>query len=100
MAGNVTAFSDERLKRDWAPLPPGFLDRLALVKYGTYTRTDSGERQAGVSAQDFKRLLSEVVSEDAEGTLSMSYGNAALVAVIALTERVLALEARLAEREG
>lgn len=99
-AGNVTAFSDERLKKDWAPVQPGFLERLTFVKRGTYTRTDTGERQAGVSAQDFKRLLPEVVPEDDRGFLSLAYGNAALVAVIELTERVLDLEARLAAREG
>ena len=98
--GNVTAYSDERLKKDWAPVQPGFLERLVFVKRGTYTRIDTGERQAGVSAQDFKRLLPEVVPEDAAGFLSLAYGNAALVAVIELTERVLELEERVKSLEA
>jgi ubiquinone biosynthesis protein UbiJ len=100
MAGNVTAYSDERLKKDWAHLPTDFLERLALVKHGTYTRVDSEERQAGVSAQDMQRLLAEVVTEDADGVLSVAYGNAALVACVQLAGRVRELEARLAKLEG
>lgn len=101
MAGNVTAFSDERLKKDWAALAPGFVERLAAVKSGTYTRIDSGERQAGSSAQDWQALLPEVVmaSTDENQTLSLAYGNAALVSAIELAKRVIHLEARLKELE-
>jgi hypothetical protein len=93
MNGNVTAYSDERLKTDWADLPDDFVDRLAVIKHGTYTRTDSGERQAGSSAQDWQRLLPEVVSEGEH--LSLAYGNAALVSAIKLAQRVVYLEQRL-----
>ena len=98
--GNVTAYSDERLKKDWAPVSEDFVERLAKVKHGTYTRTDIEERQAGVSAQDWQRLLAETVTTDAEGFLSVAYGNAALVAAVKLAERVVALEARLAALEA
>lgn len=97
-SGNVTAYSDERLKKDWAPLPGDFIERLASVKAGTYTRIDTGERQAGSSAQDWQRLLPEVVSEGEE-YLSLAYGNAALVAAAALAQRVVDLERRLAALE-
>jgi hypothetical protein len=93
-SGNVTAFSDERLKKDWSILPADFIERVVAVKCGTYTRIDTGERQAGVSAQDMLDILPEVVHRGEDGTLSLAYGNAALVAVIKLSERVLALEAR------
>jgi len=98
--GNVTAYSDERLKKDWSDLPADFLEQLAKVKHGTYTRTDSEERQMGVSAQDMKRFAPEAVMEDSEGKLSLAYGNAALVAAVKLAERVVALEARLAALEA
>jgi len=98
--GNVTAYSDERLKKDWADLPADFLEQLAKVKHGTYTRTDSEERQMGVSAQGMKRFAPEAVMEDGEGRLSLAYGNAALVAAVKLAERVVALEARLAALEA
>jgi hypothetical protein len=100
-AGNVTAYSDERLKKDWAPVAEDFIERLAKVKSGTYTRTDTGERQAGASAQDMQKLLAEVVheGEDEAKTLSLAYGNAALIAAVKLAERVIELEKRLAAME-
>jgi len=106
--GNVTAYSDERLKKDWAGLPADFLERVAKAKVGTYIRIDTNERQAGSSAQDWQKILPEVVlegSDDAK-TLSVAYGNAALVTCVKLAQRVLvqdeiiaALERRLAALE-
>lgn len=92
---NVTAYSDERLKTDWAELPVDFIERLAAVKSGTYTRTDIGERQAGSSAQDWQKLLPEVVYEGEH--LSLAYGNAALVSAVELAKRLIALEATVAK---
>jgi hypothetical protein len=93
-AGNVTAYSDERLKKDWAALPSDFVERLADVRSGTYSRTDSSERQAGSSAQDWQKLLPEVVmvGTDEDQTLSLAYGNAALVAAVELAKRVVRME--------
>lgn len=100
-SGNVTAFSDERLKKDWSSLPSTFVEDLAKVKTGTYTRTDSNERQAGSSAQDWQKLLPEVVlkASNEEGTLSLAYGNAALVSAVELAKKVVSLEERLAKLE-
>jgi hypothetical protein len=100
-AGNVVANSDERLKADWADLPEDFIERLTQVKHGTYTRIDSGERQAGSSAQDWQALLPEVVvtGTDEAKTLSLAYGNAALVSAVQLAKRVVELEARIARLE-
>lgn len=97
-AANVTAYSDERLKTDWSPLPVDFIDRLAKIKAGTYTRIDSGERQAGSSAQEWQKLLPEVVVNgiDADKTLSLAYGNAALVACVELAKEVVTLKAEIA----
>lgn len=94
-SGNVTAYSDERLKTDWAELPEDFIERVASAKVGTYTRIDTGERQAGTSAQDWQNILQEVVMADDNGTLSLAYGNAAVVTCIALARRVKQLEAKL-----
>jgi hypothetical protein len=96
-AGNVTAYSDERLKKDWAELPEDFVEQLAQIKHGTYTRIDTGERQAGASAQSMKLLLPEVVSTSAspEKSLTLAYGNAALVSAIKLAQQVIELKARL-----
>lgn len=95
--GSVTAYSDERLKKDWEPVAENFVEKLAAVKTGTYTRTDIGERQAGSSAQDWQKLLPEVVRADNEGILSLAYGNAALVACVELAKEVMALRAEIKE---
>jgi hypothetical protein len=101
-AGNITANSDERLKKDWTPVAADFVERLAQTKGGTYTRIDSGERQAGSSAQDWQKLLPEVVHEETDEakTLSLAYGNAALVSAIELAKRVVDQEARIAKLEA
>ena len=100
-AGNITAYSDERVKSEWAQLPPEFLNALARVKSGTYTRTDMGAhpRQTGVSAQDMRGVLPESVMESADGKLSVAYGNAALVAAVQLARKVLDLDHRLVALE-
>ncbi len=95
--GNVTAYSDERLKRDWANIAVDFVKQLANVKSGTYTRIDSGERQVGVSAQSLQSLLPEAVIADEKGQLSVAYGNAALAACIELAKEVQGLKERLLE---
>jgi hypothetical protein len=91
VSGNVTAFSDERLKIDWVSLPNTFVEELSKIKTGTYTRTDLGERQAGSSAQAWQKLLPEVVhtSNDSDKTLSLAYGNAALVSAVELAKVVV-----------
>ena len=99
-SGNVTAYSDERVKTNWRGYGPDFIERLAKVKHGTFDRTDTELTQDGVSAQSLQELLPHSVMEDTEGKLSVSYGNAALVAAVKLAERVVALEARLAALEA
>ena len=95
MAGNVTAYSDERLKKDWLDLPNDFVERLAEVKNGTYTRTDEDMRQVGVSAQSLQDLLPEAVLEGEY--LSVSYGNAALAACVELAKELVKLKQEILE---
>jgi hypothetical protein len=95
--GTVTANSDERLKTNWRDLPENFVDRLAGVKHGIYDRTDIELTQVGVSAQSLQELLEQAVLVGEDGTLSVAYGNAALVACIQLAQRVVALEQTVAK---
>ena len=101
-SGNVTAYSDESLKKDWSPVAGDFVERLAEVKAGTYTRIDTEQRQAGSSAQDWQELLPEVVTEAADDSkiLSLAYGNAALVSAIELAKRVVDQEERIKRLEA
>jgi hypothetical protein len=96
-SGNITAFSDERVKKNWRELPENFVDKLAEVKHGIYDRTDQEITQVGVSAQSLRPLLEHAIMEDEEGKLSVAYGNAALVACIKLAQRVLDSEKEIKE---
>jgi hypothetical protein len=95
MAGNVTASSDERLKKDWSVLPDNYIEALAQLKSGTYTRIDSEERQVGVSAQGLQKFLEEAIQIDAAGMLSVNYGGASMASAVELAKRVLTLEQRI-----
>jgi hypothetical protein len=91
IAGTLTQSSDERLKADWAPLAPDFIERLAAVKNGTFTRISSGERSVGVAAQSLKSALPEAVLEGPDGFLSVAYGQAALAACVELARECVEL---------
>ena len=91
------ATSDERLKTNWRPLVPNFIERLAEVKYGIYDRVDMQDTQAGVSAQSLEAVLKEVISINKDGYLTVNYGNAALVAVIELAKEVINLRQKIEE---
>jgi hypothetical protein len=100
VGGNVTAYSDERVKTNWRGFDADFVARLAQVKSGVYDRTDIEETQVGVSAQSLQAVLPNAVMTDKEGMLSVAYGNAALAACVELAKRVVDLEARLIALEG
>lgn len=99
-SGNVTAYSDERLKTNWRPFASDFVERLAQVKNGIYDRID-GEHltQVGVSAQSLQRMMPNAIitATDDMRTLSVAYGNAALAAAVELAKEVVDLKAQLAE---
>ena len=92
--GNVTAFSDIRLKKD-IELIPNALDKVLSLRGVTYTDIESDDRRTGVIAQEVQSVLPEAVQENEE-YLSVAYGN--LVGL--LIESVKELEARVRELEG
>lgn len=94
-AGNVTAFSDERLKKDWVALEGDFLECLATVRHGSYTRTDTGLRQVGMVAQDVQQFLPDAIVTHEDGYLSLNYGGVAGVAVVQLAREVIMLRAQM-----
>lgn len=93
--GNVTAYSDMRLKKDLQPI----LNALGKVNFltgYTYTRVDTGQRQTGLVAQEVQAVLPEAVVDDGK-VLSVAYGNLMglmVQAIKELTARVQVLEAR------
>jgi hypothetical protein len=99
-AGNVTAYSDERYKTNWRVLPKDFVYRLSNVKSGVFDRTDEAMTQVGVSAQSLREVMPEAIHEDADGKLSVAYGNAAMAACVAMAQKIVELEERLKKLEG
>ena len=101
-SGNITAYSDERLKRNWRDMPENFVERLAQVRVGCYERIDDGTQQVGVSAQSLQPLLPEAIqiAKDEIGTLSVSYGNAAMASAVELAKELVALKRKVAELEA
>jgi hypothetical protein len=99
MSGTISSSSDETLKTNWRNLPIDFVEQLAKIKHGTYDRIDIELTQDGVSAQSLQTLLPNSVNEGSDGRLTVAYGNAALVSVIKLAERIVELE-KLLESKG
>jgi hypothetical protein len=98
--GNVTAFSDERLKSNWRSLPPDFISQMAAVRVGTFDMEGHDNRMIGVGAQSLQRTMPEAVMRNENGVLSVAYGNAALATCIELCREVVALRNRVDELEN
>jgi hypothetical protein len=95
-AGDITAYSDERLKENWRDLPDDFVERLARVKMGAFDRKDTGKTQVGVGAASLRdEALPHAVHTDSDGNLSVAYGNAALASCVALARELVALKQKL-----
>lgn len=95
MAGNVSAYSDARLKKNWTNMPTDFVERWAKVRAGTYERIDSGEIQVGLAAQDVQKIMPDATPEMADGYLALNYGGAAAVATVELAKEMLAMKSEL-----
>jgi len=94
-SGNVGAYSDERVKKNWRDLGPDFVERFSEIKYGVYDRIDTELTQVGVGAQSLQKILPEAVMSDPEGNLSVTYGNAALAICVELAKEIKALKAEI-----
>lgn len=101
-AGNVTAYSDERLKENWRDLPIDFVEKLSKIKHGIYDRIDTkfAKTQVGVSAQSLEKILPYAIIKDSEGYLSVNYGSAAMVSAVKLAEKVIEQEKRIEQLES
>ena len=85
--GNVTAYSDVRLKTNIETITNA-LDTVSKMRGVTYERIDNGIKGIGVIAQEMKEVLPEVVMEAAsdEEFMSVSYGNIVGVLIEAIKE--------------
>ena len=90
-SGDVTAYSDERLKSDIATIEGG-LEKVCAMRGVTFTK--DGEASSGVIAQEIEKIAPELVT-DGEYK-SVAYGN--LVGY--LIEAIKELQAEIQELKG
>ena len=96
--GNVTAYSDARLKDNIKPISNA-LTKLDKISGNTYTRNDledTDKKYAGVIAQEVEAVLPEAVVEADDGTKAVDY-NATIALLI---EAVKELKAEVNKLKG
>lgn len=95
--GDITAFSDRRLKTDIeAILEP--LQKVQGLNGVTFRRVDTDDYGTGLIAQDVLAVMPNVVHEAENGMLSVAYGNLAglfVEAIKALNKEVSELRAEI-----
>lgn len=94
-SGNVTAYSDKRLKSDIVKLKDA-LNKIDKLNGYTYVMND--KPSTGLIAQEVLEVLPEVVHGSEETTYSLAYGNMTgiiIEAIKELREKVLELENKI-----
>jgi hypothetical protein len=94
--GDVTAYSDARVKTDVKPIENS-IEKIQAIRGVTFLRTDAQEqykekRHAGVIAQEVLEVLPEVVTENNEGMYSVAYGNLVALLIEGIKEQQLQIE--------
>lgn len=90
--GNVTAYSDKRVKENIEVIPNALEKVLQLSGY-TFDRTDADmPRQTGLIAQEVLKVLPEAVSGSEEEHYSVAYGNLVGLLIEAIKEQQTQIE--------
>ena len=86
-SGDVTAFSDARLKTNVSVISDA-LNKVSAINGVTFYRSDLDikQRQTGLIAQELQKVLPEAVVETPDGTLAVAYGNVVGLLVEAIKE--------------
>ena len=91
-SGNVTAYSDKRVKENIEVIPNALEKVLQLSGY-TFDRTDADmPRQTGLIAQEVLKVLPEAVSGSEEEHYSVAYGNVVGLLIEAIKEQQTQIE--------
>jgi len=97
-AGNVTAYSDIRLKDNFEIIQNP-IEKIEKLTGFTFDRTDIKiDRQTGLIAQEVQKVLPEAVITDEQGILSINYGSMAglfVESIKKLNERIDELESEI-----
>lgn len=84
-SGNVTAFSDIRLKRNLVQIT-GAVGMVGRLNGVNFERIIDGSLGTGLIAQEVQEVLPQAVVSDVDGILSVAYGNLAGLFVEAIKE--------------
>ena len=92
-SGDLIAYSDERVKTNISTIENA-LDKILSMRGVTYERTDGDDRsqKVGVIAQEIQKILPQVVHEQDNGMLGVSYGNIVGVLIEAIKEQQKEIE--------
>jgi len=96
-SGDVTAYSDKRVKTDISKIDNA-LEKVCSVSGYTYRRTDTGDerKHTGVIAQEVIKVLPEVVHGSEETVYSVAYGNMVGLLIESIKEMKSKLDIALA----
>ena len=83
VGGNVTAYSDERLKTDIETLKNA-LELIENIRGVSFLR--DGRKGLGVVAQELEKVLPELVNNNEDGYKSVAYANLSAVFIEAIKE--------------
>jgi hypothetical protein len=96
--GNITAYSDSRIKKNIEVITDA-LEKVNQLSGYTFERTDINVgRQTGVIAQEVKKVLPEAVTTTEDGMYTVAYGNMVgllIESIKELTQQVADLKSQL-----
>jgi hypothetical protein len=92
-AGDVTAYSDARVKENVKTIENA-LDKTLKLRGVSYNRIDSDDKSTkiGVIAQEILDVVPEVVNQDNDGMYNVSYGNITALLIEAIKEQQKQIE--------
>jgi len=100
--GEITESSDERIKENIETLENS-LDKVKLLRGVSYNKIGESNQEVGFIAQEVQEVLPEIVREDKEEMLSVSYARTVALLVEAIKEQqeqIEKLKSRIEDLEG
>ena len=85
VVGEILGFSDRRLKSDIAPIQNS-LEKVKRMHGCSFLKSGASTKSIGLVAQEVQEVLPEVVFQNANGLLSVAYGNITALLIEAVKE--------------
>lgn len=98
-SGDITAFSDARVKENVETLPNA-LESVKQMRGVTYNKIGEEKQSVGVIAQELEEVVPQLVHTDEDGMKSVAYGNITAVLIEALKEQQAQIEELKSRLDG